>query len=107
MIVALLFLLLTGEFNSYTYSDYNLSALKHSRGDPYLVSIPETNATLLFNVYDIITSYYGTSVQLDDCTALTGALGLFKCEGINTTEQTNFSEDGQSFVATCLISFIP
>ena len=115
-VLSLLFLCLT--CYSYDFSNYNLSSIRRdtyvfvfflfcaiwtpNSDDPYSVVVPENNGILVFNVYEIITSYgIGSLSEDQDCQAAIYTLAL-TCQSINASETTTFADDGQSFVAYCL-----
>ena len=58
---------------------------------------------LVFNIYDIITSYNGSTLDSSvDCTAAYYISGLLICQATNSTETTEFSDDGKTITSSCL-----
>ena len=91
---------------SYTYTDYNISALKRGSDDPYNATVVDKNTQFVFNVYDIVTSFDVLDFTFADynCTAASVVAFFTRCMGFNDTEETTFADDGQSFVAKCFLS---
>ena len=58
---------------------------------------------LVFNIYDIITSYNGSTLDSSvDCTAAYYISTLLVCQATNSTETTEFSDDGKTITSSCL-----
>ena len=89
-------------------SSLSLSSSFHSltvflRDDPYMTTISSNNISLAFNVYDIITGYENATIQEGaDCIAAYYLMNMLICQAQNSTESTEFSNDGNGITSSCL-----
>ena len=126
LMLLLFYIALQPSSYSYSFDDYDLSALKrpqyalslslphslHSltvllRDDPYTTTISTISMNLVFNVYDIIiTGNDEGSIPAEaDCVSAYYLQNMQICLARNSTESTEFSSDGKTITSSCLYLF--
>lgn len=73
------------------------------RDDPYCTMITDKGIDLVFNVYDIVTSYESATLSESvDCASAYYLANMLICQATNSTATHTFSSDGNTITSTCL-----